>query len=174
MPSLKLLQFRLYIRRPGSVTIGLAASGVPDDALLIDDESGGAIALLDVDAHLKCHAVRSTYHLCWIEEEREPNIRSLQPDLFEEILGRVLLMRIYCQNLGTELVFPRDQSGAQLHELPVADGSRIAIDEDQYHRLLATELAQPDRLARKRGELEVRCGLPDLGRVHGSRVPVDQ
>lgn len=55
-------------------------------------------------------------------------------------------MRIDHQQLSIVLL-QRRQLVAQLRELPVADRSRVAVNEHEYHSLLAAKVAESVGLA---------------------------
>ena len=70
-------------------------------------------------------------------------------------------MRIDGQELRSGF-FERLELVAQLRELTMADGSGIAVNEDQHDGLFAAEITQANFLSRKRRQLKIGSGLTEF------------
>lgn len=131
-----------FVRR-WPIAEGLAPAGVAEDALTVDDERGRTVAPFGMDAHLKGDSVHGADHVCAVGQQRVTEVGFLQADFFQQVFGGPCFVRIDRQELRTA-VFDLFQPVAQLRELPMADWSRVAVNEDQHDRFLPAKMAQPD------------------------------
>ncbi len=160
-PYSELLQLFRDLCGTGAVAVGGCAARVANHASLVDDKCCWAVTELSVNPHLKGDAIRCADGLSWVEQQREIDIGCLEPSLLEQVLGRPRLVGINCQQLGVEPL-ERGKLVAQLRELAVADGSRIAIDKHEHDSLLASVVAESVVLSRDGGQPKVRRQLVNL------------
>lgn len=162
--SRELIEFAKDLRKFGTIAESLAAALVADDAFLVDEESGGPVGPFGVDAHLERHAIGGADGMNRIGENRKG--QHVRPDAnrTEHVPDPVRLVRVDGDELGVTFLDLLDVV-AQLRELPVANGSGVAVDEDEHNIHLASVVGQLNLLAVRVGKREARSFLAKLGSV---------
>jgi hypothetical protein len=111
-----------------------------------------------VDAHLERDAVAPARDQRGIEEQGDPSDSGGGAGVGPQASRGPFLVRVHGEDLhGAQFVLGFDGL-AQLDELAMADGSGVAVEEDQHDGRPAAEVGEADLLAAVALELEVGFG----------------